>query len=540
MPTQPWADLLAVALAGTRRVDLPVLPSLTPNLGAEADAAEKQLLLTAANLALLQRAGTRPASGPAEALPLAPPETRPALPRPAARRLEMLLAEDLAEPANGCISPMASVLLAALHELREWKHRLPPATAARLLHHPWARFITPATIRWVLGERAYWLYELTAAEPAPPPAGQAHRPDPMTAAQWQFDQLAHCMQFPMPADESYLDEFARQLPGRRTRLLWQAWQQHAGIALPGSLQADLDALLAATPAARRPWSTLAELPGLGGHPRLAGHPLLAQLAEWAAQLLVLEQPAAGSASVRITVPGTWPGAWQRAGLSQWSPRFKGRRDQWLQELLYHLGPQPWADAWQLPPADVVALVAAAPKGPLVLDAWAHSLAATGSTYWPQPAFARALLAAEAGLSMPTRLYLLPHLPLAEQLAWLAAALPTDLAAPAVPDWAQHLRQTVLLTEPAGLRLLLPPLAAALAAPRTPANARQCAELPNLLYYLAERAPASSYPKVQAALGAIRPLHPRTGPALELLLQSLVIRYDLLQACLLTPASPAIA
>jgi len=155
---------------------------------------------------------------------------------------------------------------------------------------------------------------------------------------------------------------------------------------------------------------------------------------------------------------------------------------------------------------------------------------------PEPEFVRALLAVSprpADLELHAGMQ--HHLPLAERIAWATAQLPTDLAAPAEPEWTQLLiNWSVPLAEPA----LLSVLAAARAHPRTSTNARECSGLPGLLDRLHSRGlDAELYPEVQVVLGAVVPVRP-AAHSLKHLLRGLAARYDLLQACRASASSYA--
>ena len=90
-PDPAWAPLLPAALAGAGRQTFAPLPGLTPPLGTEPDAETKQLLLTAANLTLVQRAGQRSSVGPAIDLGRAAAETYPTLPAETADLLQQMV-----------------------------------------------------------------------------------------------------------------------------------------------------------------------------------------------------------------------------------------------------------------------------------------------------------------------------------------------------------------------------------------------------------------------------------------------------------------
>ncbi len=431
VPDAAWATLLPAALAGTRLHAFAPLPGLTPNLGAEADAAEKQLLLTAANLALVRRAGQR-LSGPAEALP--PPE--PAAPRqPLSAAAVALLLQTLPVGIGVGIDPYVSMdFLTRIYRAGYYVARadarlvldaLAEAGVSRIL------FMYPA----LLGRRGPWL---AAAHPHPAIRAEAATMTtrwlsalPLerqwgTLRHWEkmglsvgasFEQLLHSLQHPASPQE--LAKLLSVLASEKYRL-------------PMAFRPVLEALAASESAAnyevrRDALLLLANLPG---------YDVAGRAGAYTATYLHLETSPTGL-RLRMQLPSAWQRDWEWAGLQR-SDVGHDNPANWLRMLLAATPPRYWAEAWGVAPAEAVALALGSEEPAVVLVGWLQATATYGDAD-----FARALLAMP-GHPAPSAYwsellssgYLLnnfwPHslaavqarLPAPEQLAWLRQVLPS--------------------------------------------------------------------------------------------------------------------
>ncbi|UJW28258.1 DUF5691 domain-containing protein [Saccharothrix sp. AJ9571] len=159
-----WADLVGVALLGTRRraPDLGALPPAVRELAGTRTEPADALLTAGALLTTYRRAGWVPESE-AEPLPVAETDERPSLPDAARERLARLLTASRPELLAEWLGVVAE------KGLRVPPERLPAlAEAARakpVLRGPVALIAGPAG-RWLAGLNPEWRF-LTAASPEP-------------------------------------------------------------------------------------------------------------------------------------------------------------------------------------------------------------------------------------------------------------------------------------------------------------------------------------------------------------------------------------
>ncbi len=550
VPDATWGALLPAALAGTHRSPAPpTLPGLTPPLQAEAAAAEKSLLLTAASLRLVRRAGQRPATGRAKTPRPAEGEQWPAAGPAVAQLLRQLLdTGDAQEVLRG---------LVALYEARQ---RLPASLLAPVLKlladNAWphvTKLLTP-----VLGRRGLWVASL---HPALHHVARyaiyysvsftAEATHTEWAELWRiFPDLALCET--IRAWPAAPDELKQQL-------VLHAWEAGQANCLPAELTAALASVLAQP--ASLAWTTYDHLPQLLA--QVPGHPCLAQCWQQVVPCLAPTRDAAGMLRLVVhlaNLPGDagrqgdslhpvpWPQEreeypqtgfqYLESTLPENSPDL-ARQVAWLGRRLSLLPPQRWAEAWHLTPAQLLDLVPTSSYPDLLWAAWLHATALHRDLE-----FARALLARvprRPNAWWPWEIQVALLLPEPELLAWAEAQLPAGADFPAenprAVEWPavlSHLLPRATLAaipwpwqrvrHPAWpalrerLLALVARLAAHAAAPTLKPPQRQ--RLHALVQHLGAVAEVSLLPAAEAALGPLAAGNSFIAPDLQALLATL--------------------
>ncbi len=536
----PWSTLLATALAGTHRTATPtVLPGLTPTLGAEADALEKQLLLTAANLRLAQRAGQRPPAGSALELGRAGAETWPALGPTAARLLHQL--------ATGSFHPDVASEFAQL--MRERQRRIPHRLLGQLVQ---LENYLAGGHGQAYGRRGQWLGLHCPVEHI---RGHARQLEAAIAAapDWQAGQPAEAQEAAIsrlasepPADKWnwLLAALPHQLPAGQLALLTllPAWCLLTGEAPPAVLEPYMEAVkeqqywvirwlyrMPGSAQTARSWSRLNAL-----------LELRAAAADPAAPL------APRSRYLHIALPTGWAEGWQRDGIRS-NPAYEPFV---VKELLSTIAASRWVEAWGASPAEVVALWAQAhySQPPQAAHNWPVEAAKTmleglqaAAELHEDHDLALALLRfmtqyPEHPYSTRASIFwLCPLVPAPELMRWLQSLLPTLPAPPwtrmyrdtpyQTPRWYDEASSLIYKRVPGVLPVLLPLLRAHFAQPPHPDQQPMSAGLAKLVNELSARGELSLLPWLEAELAAT-PAPPALGPILQKALTTLALRRDL--------------
>ena len=414
-----WEELVTVALLGTERRTLPGIAS-----GREAPGA---LLDAAAIQTVRRRAGLRPGRAAARPEPAAQ-DPRPALPRPAARRLAVLLADRPGTGGGGrrgTAPDLMELLPQWLALANERGFAAPPELLPALLDAARGRTdLRPAALTFA-GPRALWLARLN--------------PD------WRFALRA------TPGGGA-------ALPGaeepERTRKLWQEGLFAERVALLAAIRAQEAAaareLLATTWATERAEDRLMFLDSLRTGLCEADEPFLEQalsdrsrnVRATAAELLsalpgsalagrmadragscVAVDHTGGEPTIAVEAPHACDAGMERDGVVAKAPTGRGERSWWLGQLVEATPLATWSGRLGgRTPEEIVALP--------VADDWQGELHAAwcrAAVRQRDPSWSRALLgspsAPEAGgpgaVSLAERAKLLGTLGSAERAEWVA-------------------------------------------------------------------------------------------------------------------------
>jgi len=533
----PWAALLPTALAGTRRSPaLAPVPGLTPPLGTEADAAEKQLFLTAANLRLVQRAGHRPAlADGAEALSRqAPgPAEWPALSTAGSQHFLELLAEK--------DSPH-KLWLTILKQLHAQRQRLPHRLLWRTLNivgqlNPSAVLITYAPL---FGRRGVWLashHDNAALRAGAPLAAAGLRPDaPLAQRPAALSELHRAD--PARAWQYVVETLPTADEPTRLQLVEWAYDTLEDAPGPAALAPLLEPLpppipqygIGAEKLHRFVWYAIQHLPDSAWSERLWAR---------AAGCLTLERPPHQPPRLHLRLPTDAEAAteaWRQDGLKhshEYSKTARGRER--LKDLLEKLAPSRWAAFWGVSMAEAVDLLAALPQAAELLDAW---LTATWQLH--DAVAARALLPwlARHNREADRAAYAASALPPAEQAAWLQSVLPAlpftfppnaNYGPPPLPwlDWAGSIGSYAAEQPLEVAQVLLPFIRDFLLHPSPDSYYPWAASrLVWQLGVIADKGPLKVLPWYEAETPALARAHPQLAARIEQALRHLRIRQRL--------------
>jgi len=427
VPDATWAALLGPALAGSRRGPAPAaLPGLTPALGAEAGAAEKQLLLTAANLRLVRRAGWRPAPETTTALPPhAPSATERAAEWPvlssqaSAYLLDLLTATPLEHPV-----PAADWQL--LHEQRR---RLPHRLLVPALQALATLEDTQTLGRYapVFGQRGAWLaahYPSKQVQQQAPFMAAALHPEAPPGMRWG-NLLVLRRTNPAQFWRYAADTLLSAAPALQLAVL--AFLRHCGKydIFPPFLTSVLQQLAAG------PSATANQDVASWVKAQLSLQPdENRELRYWqvANSYLTLGQHANGQRRLLVSLPKEADPSldWQTEDLIPYRPlSIQHNRQALLQDLLRNISPSRWAATWGLSLAETLDLAATADTAIFHHPGMVSSSLTAASWGIPDMAAIRLLLAQSAVYKLsPLEVnQLVRWLTPAEQVAWLQTALP---------------------------------------------------------------------------------------------------------------------
>ena len=475
----PWAALLPAALAGTRRQPFAPLPGLTPPLGTEAASVEKQLLLTAANLRVVQRAGSQPQSGPAESLGRAGTDTMLVLSPASARILLEILSDQRLEVLEaGCLQQIITA-----------RQRLSPRALADFrLALPHAR--RDYLLRWaphVVGRRGEWLAAIRYRRPLVPPPAPARPP---LHPHHDLPQLL--AQRPPGGWEWLLTELQADNARQNYDLAHVLRHWHQQEPVPAVFAPVLEKLLPA-------WHSLVA-DSLASIP---GNALVARNWDRARPHLTYSPE---KALLRVTLP-VWHESWQLDQVERQGQYTQHLTEQEypLHSLLSWIPPSHWLDAWGVSATEAVALAAASRRAATVLSGWL----AAARRFHDLPML-RTLLAHAAqhprlldgALPYPGVADFINLLPENERASWLFSQLP-ELPLTTVEGstdrvfWVQYCAPTVL---PALLPMLQPYLRRWLELPVTFRSKQLEEQFSNLLAHtLAPTADLTLLPWLEAEL-----------------------------------------
>ncbi|WP_210515389.1 DUF5691 domain-containing protein [Hymenobacter terricola] len=365
-----WPQLLRIALLGTRQSA--EIPPPIPALPAP-ESPEQAVLLAAGTLALMRKAGHRPAAPTVPPLAPTPPELLPALGPLGADNLRQMLLN----------SQHLDLLPDYLARVAARARRVPPALLVPLLSHATRSPETRAALGPVLGTRGHWLAALhpdwaRLADILPAPAADAadltnwETGPPATRLAWLTLHFA-----PAPdAARALLLAALPTEPAKMQEALLDVLANH----LHPDAEPSLEALLKARgqDVRRRAAELLVQIPGAALPERLWAR--AAPLITARRKLLGLGKP-----TLEITLPTAWDKSWLLDGIEEKSGRFDYRRSPVagaqatvgpaaarLGNLLALLPPQRWAAHLGLTPTELLTAAANSEWAIPLLPCWAQS------------------------------------------------------------------------------------------------------------------------------------------------------------------------
>ncbi|GAB3846934.1 hypothetical protein GCM10028822_07640 [Hymenobacter terrigena] len=363
-----WPQLLRIALLGTRQSGEPI-----PAFPATVDSTEQQLLLAAGTLALMRKAGHRPAPPAGPLLAPAPPELLPAVGPKGTDHLHQMLVNSL----------HLELLPDYLTRLAGRDLRVPPALLVPLLHHATRSAETRAALGPVLGARGNWLASINPAWAKLTESLSAPTADTTNLATWETGSPAarlawlqqHFAETPNAARALLLAALPSE-PAKRQEALLDMLSQH----LHPDAEPSLEALLKARgqEVRRRASELLVQIPGAALTERLWAR--AAPLISAKRKLLGLGKPA-----LEITLPTAWDKSWLLDGIEEITGRFEyristsiglqtslGPAAGRLGNLVGLLPPQRWTAHLGLTPGELLAAALASEWALPLLPSWAHS------------------------------------------------------------------------------------------------------------------------------------------------------------------------
>jgi hypothetical protein len=360
------AQLLRIALLGTRQSGetIPAFP--TP-----ASSSEQQLLLAAGTLALMRKAGHRPAPANGPALAPAPPELLPVIGSKGTDYLHQMLVNGL----------HLELLPDYLTRLAGRDRLVPPRLLVPLLHHAARSADTRAALGPVMGSRGHWLATLNpewrklTTGPAAPASAETE------ATLWETGTLAQ--------RRAWLTERFAQNPADARAQLLAALPAEPAKAQEAFLEILADYL---HPDAEPVLETL--LKARGQEVRRLATELLVQIPNaalterlWAraAPLLTVKRKllGLGKPELEVSLPEAWDKSWLLDGIEEKNARFLsvhgpsfhtnvGPATARLANLLFLLPPSRWLVHLGLTPTELLTAALASEWAQPLLSAWAKS------------------------------------------------------------------------------------------------------------------------------------------------------------------------
>ncbi|MFI2430438.1 DUF5691 domain-containing protein [Streptomyces sp. NPDC018693] len=449
-PPGAWEELVTAALLGTDR--------RTPPGVAPGPHAPLALLDAAAAETVRRRAGLRPGRAARRPDP-APEDPRPPLPRAAARRLALLLADRPGAAVGGrrgTTPDLMELLPQWLAAANAHGYGAPPQALPALLDAARGRTdLRPAALEFA-GPRALWLARLNPDwrfALRATPGGGAALPGPAETDRirrlWQEGLFAERVAL-LAALRSHTPDAARELLAET----WATERAEDRLMFLDSLRTGLgprdEPFLeqALADRSRNVRATAAEL--LSALPESA---LAARMAARAATCVAIDRTGAAPAIV-VEAPHACDAGMERDGVVPKPPAGRGERSWWLGQLVEAAPLATWpARLGGRTPEQIVALPVADDWLPELHAAWCRAAVRQRDAAW-----SRALLGApsapEAGgpgaVSLAERAKLLGTLPTGERAGWVAGFIATHglseafqlLGVCAVP-WAAPLGRAVV-------------------------------------------------------------------------------------------------
>ncbi|UOQ51712.1 DUF5691 domain-containing protein [Hymenobacter cellulosivorans] len=366
--SQAWSQLMRIALLGTGQTTeaVPQIPGFTPPAAPEdtTDHPEKLVLLTAAALALVRKAG-RPLPVPTERLVQgepAPAELLPALGGQAQEHLELLLE-----------ARFSHLLPNYLQQMARHDRRVPHRLLVPLLELARTQAQLGPLLNPVIGERGRWLAGLN---PAWSLLSAAAETGEFEEAEWETGTVRQRHQM--------VSALRRRQPARARELLTAALPQEPAknqaqllAALTLNLSSADGALLEQYLASKSKEVRQTVLPLLA---KMPDSPLVERL--WArAEALLRLDGKAGSKRLVVTLPADWDKSWLADGVEQKDSRFAGEKGAWLGQMLSLIPPARWTKHWRLSPAEILALAAGSDWAAVLLRAWYEALLLHQAADW---------------------------------------------------------------------------------------------------------------------------------------------------------------
>jgi hypothetical protein len=352
------AEMLAAALVGTGR---------RPWAGSSP-------LLDAAAVALTaRRAAVMPATG-RSGVPASPPETSPALPSAAGRRLARILA-DGAPGGSQLAQELLSQWLAAAAERAG---HVPPATLPTLLDAGRRNSIIRPSIARVAGRRGQWLAGMRADwrwlrdEAAAPAEAEAEQATASSDDVWETGALGERL--------GHLTALRRTAPARARELVESTWAKESSddrarflAAFSTGLSLDDDAFLDRALDDRRREVREAALELLRGLP---GASLGVRMAERARAAVQVGHRQIGAGRLVVTPPEELTAELRRDGVGATPARGTGVSAWLLEEIVAGAPLSTWSD-----PATMLKLARGTDWELPLLHGWAKAATAQGDTVW---------------------------------------------------------------------------------------------------------------------------------------------------------------
>jgi hypothetical protein len=403
-------DLLQTALLGTAKHPAPPAdhPADALAAGLKDQSAERHLLLRAGARTVHHLAGFVPPQ--AEAIQVAPPDTRPVC----SRRAAQILADWIAAHQH-------ELLIEAYQRLDRAGQRLRP----ELLHRALMGCIhstlytsagsggekrtTHVVHRYeqvyqalspVLGERGRWFYPFhqeylrSAASDTAPGTGSANPSPNADEERWK--------EAPHPERRWTLETLRQTDPDRARQWLMAAWStekaehraeflETLATGLSGADEEFLNQALDDRSAAVRSVAAklLARLPGsaLSRKVRETAEGILAYTS-----VVVRRKPAAAPTTpsargligtLTVTLPLHFDKTWKRLGIEEKPPAGKGARAFWASQVLALVPPSHWEAHFQAPVTELIEAAEGCDDGPTVLEAWSEAALLFEEQPWVQ-------------------------------------------------------------------------------------------------------------------------------------------------------------
>ncbi|GAA4386017.1 DUF5691 domain-containing protein [Hymenobacter koreensis] len=509
-PQSDWQQLLRIALLGTRQSG-----EAAPATGGlpVPDSRENQLLQAAGTLALIRKAGFKPAADAPAVPAAAPTEILPTLGSVGLQCLQQLL--------DGQHAPLFAEYLAQLAQHgRRVPHRLLPSLLDYITPRPELQLHAPD----VLGERGPWLASLN-------PAWAPVFAMPDEEALWETG--THKQR------QRYLENLRLQNPQQARELLSAALPQEAAkqqaallTALTVNLGPEDAALLEQYLNSKGKEVRQVVAPMLA---RISGSALAERLWLRASKMVQVKRSLLHGRQLHIELPEAWAAEWQADGVEQKDARFTGEKAAWLGQMLALIPPARWTEQFKLPPSRLLELVIESDWAPLLLPAWSAAAQLHHDRAWAL-ALLNVSLAQEQNVSFSWNLLgvppraavaelLLTHLQSLNSLTY-PASRPAEALAYLPGPWPRRLNERAV-------ELVQNTI---VAAAQSPTGYQVLQGLDRLLNHLGHAAEPASFDSVSEQLQALLEYFPDYQRLVHRTLDTLYFRRQM-AASLLEPPGP---